>query len=90
MTSEQSEAPNVNGVLPLIDESYEKILDSVRKSYDLDTETASHIYEHLWIYTHGIASLCATGMCSFTGEQISTMMSEIFAGLLKNLKRPEK
>lgn len=84
--SEQPEIPNLSGVLPVIDESYDQILDSVQKSYDLNTETARRLYQHLWIYTHGIASLCATKMCCFTGEEIDRMMSEVFASLLKSIR----
>ena len=45
---------------------------------------AERLYHHLWIYTHGIAALCATGMCRFTREGISKMMTEVFVSLLKN------
>ena len=38
------------------------------------------------IYTHGIASLCATNMCRFTEEEISKMITEVFISLLKEEK----
>ncbi len=88
--SEQPEIPTLSGVLPMIDESYEKILDSVRIPYGLGAETATRLYQHLWIYTHGIASLCATKMCRFTGEEIGTMITEVFTSLLKSMGEQEK
>ena len=84
--TEHKQVPDLSNVLPLIDESYEQILLSVRNGYGLDEVCAERLYRHLWIYTHGIATLCATGMCRFTGEEISGMMTEIFIGLLKNMK----
>ncbi|MDE5588307.1 MAG: TetR/AcrR family transcriptional regulator [Acetatifactor sp.] len=84
--TEHKQVPDLSNVLPLIDESYEQILLSVRNGYGLDEACAERLYRHLWIYTHGIATLCATGMCRFTGEEISGMMTEIFIGLLKNMK----
>lgn len=83
---EQEDVPKLSAVLPVIDESYGEILSSVKDGYVLTNETAEKLYRHLWIYTHGIASLCATKMCSFTGEEISAMMTEVFIGLLKSLK----
>lgn len=44
---------------------------------------------HLWIYTHGIATLCATKMCRFTDEEISTMITEVCMSILKKLKEGE-
>lgn len=83
--TENKQVPDLSNVLPLIDESYEQILLSVRNGYGLDEACAERLYRHLWIYTHGIATLCATGMCRFTGEEISGMMTEVFIGLLKNM-----
>ena len=84
--TEQSEIPDLTGVLPMIDESYEKILRSIQDDYGIDRLLAEKLYRHLWIYTHGIATLCATRMCRFTGAEISSMITEVFASLLKNVK----
>lgn len=83
---EREEVPDISGVLPMIDDSYERILASVRDGYGLNPVLAQRLYQHLWIYTHGIATLCATGMCRFTGQQISEMMTEVCGSLLKNMK----
>jgi len=70
----------------MIDDNYEEILASVQKGYGLDVDTAKSFYRHLWIYTHGIASLIATGVCSFKPQEIGEMVAEIFVSLLKNSK----
>ena len=82
--SEQTEKRSALGILPMIDDNYEEILASVQKGYGLDETTAKSFYRHLWIYTHGIASLIATGVCSFRPEEIGEMVAEIFVSLLKN------
>lgn len=79
---EKPSPPDFKGILPLIDGNYEMILASVRDEYELDDMAAHKLYQHLWIYSHGIASLCATGMCRFTGEEIGNMMAEVLYGLL--------
>lgn len=84
--SEQTYVPNLEGILPLIDENYDKILLSITAEYGVDRKAAEKLYQHLWIYTHGIAALCATKMCLFTGEEISEMITEVFVSLLSKLK----
>ena len=82
--SEQASIPDIDAVLPLIEDDYEKILTSITEGYGLDKKTAVNLYRHLWIYSHGIAALCATKMCRFTGTEISEMISEVFVSLLNN------
>lgn len=84
--TERNQVPDLDSVLPLIEESYEQILLSVQEGYGMDRGSAEKLYRHLWIYTHGIAALCATRICRFTEEEISSLMTEIFIGLLKNGK----
>lgn len=81
--------PNPDCILPLIEEHYESILLSIENSYGLDTASSKRLYLSMWIYTHGIATLCATGVCGFTAEKISEMMTEVFVSLLKNIKAGE-
>lgn len=84
--TEQAQVPDLSGVLPLIEESYEQILLSIQSDYGFDENSAKKLYRHLWIYSHGIATLCATKMCRFTGEEISSMITEVCKGILKNIR----
>ncbi|MCI9487536.1 MAG: TetR/AcrR family transcriptional regulator [Lachnospiraceae bacterium] len=84
--TEHRQIPNLAGVLPLIDDSYEQILSSIQTDYHLEEGPARRLYQHLWIYTHGIAALCATNMCRFTEEEISGMMTEVCRSLLTTMK----
>ena len=87
--AEQKEIPDLSRVLPLIDESYKDILLSIQKDYEISELSAKKLYRHLWIYTHGIASLCATKMCRFTGEEISTMITEVCMSVLRKIQEEE-
>lgn len=84
--SQQEQKPIVENVLPVIDESYKDILLSVQNGYELSENEAQQLYRHLWIYTHGIAVLCATNMCVFTAEEIDKMITQVFRGILKEIK----
>lgn len=78
---------SVRSILPEIDENYEKIISSITSAYAVSKEAAIGLYRHLWIYSHGIAALCATGTCSFTEEETDGMLTDIFIALVIKLKR---
>lgn len=84
---EQKEKFDFVDVLPQIENNYDKILLSIEQQCRLSREDSKRLYQHLWIYTHGIASLCATRMCTFTGQQISDMMTEVFRCILEKIKK---
>lgn len=75
-------AKDVTAILPVIDDNYHKILQSVQKPHHLEKKSAERIYQHLWTYTHGIAPMIATGPCNCTMEQIDGRLTEVFQGLL--------
>jgi len=87
--TEQPRIPDFSGVLPLIEESYEEILLSIENDYRISRRLAEKLYRHLWIYTHGIATLCATKMCRFTGDEISFMITEVCMSVLKTIREGE-
>lgn len=77
---------SIQNILPVIDDNYNVILNSVKDAYGLSPDTSIKLYHHLWVYTHGIATLLATGMCSFSDEEISNMLTDIFVSLLIKIK----
>ena len=81
---------NVENFLPVIDENYSLILESVKTPYGLNDADANNIYTHLTIYTHGIATLIARKVVNFTEDNIDRMLTEIFIGLLKEIKGKKK
>lgn len=87
--TENKREPKLSNVLSIIDDNYEEILLSVQKDYELDTENSWKLYRHLWLYTHGIATLCATKACLFTDKEIKEMLSETFTSILVRLKENE-
>ena len=79
----QDSSIGLNKILPEIDDNYEAILASITDNYPVNKDVAVMLYRHLWIYSHGIATLCATSMCTFSKEEIGNMITEIFKSLLK-------
>ncbi len=88
--TESKNKPNIDNVLFYIEENYIKILDSIRNSYGLGDSDSVRLYRHLWIYTHGIATLCATGTCMFSAEQISEMLTDVCTSVITRIKSEGK
>ena len=77
---------NLDNVLPSIDANYGKILQSVKDQYSVTDEVAYKLYKNLWIFTHGIAAMCATRSCEFNDDEINTMLTDVFVSLLTRYK----
>lgn len=81
-----NESSELSTILPAIDENSDKILNSIMIPYGLNREDAYDIYKYLWIFSHGIASLCATNVCNFSDEEISMLLTNEFVSMLKKIK----
>lgn len=77
---------DVPGILPQLDDSYAAILASITDGYAVSDADAHRLYEHLWVYTHGIATLLATHVCTLTPAQSGAMLTDIFIALLHTCK----
>lgn len=64
----------------------DECLDTIRQDYGLTDADARTLFEHTWIHTFGIGVLCATGMCHFSGEQVSHMLTQDFTAMMTLLK----
>ena len=70
-------------------ENYERVLRSLADYYGLPTPAAHALYRHLWIYTHGIATLIATGVTAVDMDTVSRQLTEIFSSLLPRYEKGE-
>ena len=77
---------DVRLLLPNMDDNYSIILDAIIEEYALGREDAERLYLHLAIYTHGIAALSAGRVCALSEEETARMLSEVFTGLIKEIK----
>ncbi len=87
--SEKFDTMTVDSRLEL-DDYYDEIISSIQTQYDVSKNIANRLYRHLWIYTHGIATLIATKVCNFTNEEIDTMLTETFIGIFQKIMSDEK
>ena len=47
--------------------------------YGLSEQGAWFLFRQMWIYTFGVGALCAMGVCRFTEQEISDLLSQAFA-----------
>lgn len=58
----------------------------LQEEYGLSSEEAMALFRHVWIFTYGVASLCATGMCRFSEEEINDLLGQDFMAMLMRIK----
>lgn len=81
--SRNAEVKSFEGIYVHLGSVADECLAAIRQDYGLSDESAGALFEHLWIHTFGIGVLCATGMCDFSMEQISRMLTEDFTAMMR-------
>ena len=61
-----------------------------KEEYSLSEEEVKTLFEQTWIYTFGIAVMCATGVCRFSNDEISRLLSADFQSKLRLVKASEE
>lgn len=57
---------------PIIEQSVEELV----KTYQISYEEADYLHDHMWMHTHGIASMIATDFCDWDMAKVERMLSE--------------
>lgn len=83
--SEQQET-SLYDTMQVIDDNHDEIREVTKQYYHLSEEQMKLLYEHLWIYTHGIATMCATHVYQFTLDQISVLLTQFFISIFTQIK----
>lgn len=73
--------------LPMRDYEYRSVIESIDEEYKISIENAKKFYEHLFIYSHGIATLTVTGIYNFTPSEIIEYMAEVAKSLIVHYLR---
>jgi AcrR family transcriptional regulator len=88
--TENGTVPELMEVLSIIDDNSKQILEAVQKGFGLDDTKARMVYQYLWIFTHGIATLSATKVCQFSDAESSSMLDDVCRSILQKIKAGEK
>ena len=76
------EVESFKDFLPMRDYEYRSVIESIDEEYKISIENSKKFYEHLFIYSHGIATLTVTGIYNFTPSEIIEYMAEVAKSLI--------
>ena len=65
-------------------------IDIIMRDYNATKEQAEHLFKQMWTFTYGMCSLVATKVCSFTEDEITVALGEIFQGMIYVIKSGDK
>lgn len=84
--SEKPEAMTFDDVFDNLGEIAPLCIKVIEQDYDLSNENAMLLFKQIWIFTYGVGALIATGMCSFSMDEIQDMLSREFVATLMLIK----
>ena len=67
----------------------QRCITAIEEDYGLSPADAHTLFETMWIYTYGIGTLCATGVCRFSQEKLGQMLSFQFRATMAMVKGGE-
>lgn len=59
-------------LLPIMQSSISRLMEQYQISYD----EAHYFHDQLWVHTHGIAAMIATGFCDWNMDKVQKMLAE--------------
>lgn len=68
----------------------DECVEVISKDYGLDYRQARMLFEQVWIFTFGLATLSAMQVYEYTEEQISDMLTREFTGAVMMMKSDAK
>ena len=65
------------------------VLDVIEQTEHISGQDAQNVYEEMWMLSHGIATMIATGTARFTEERVRKILHDVYAGLVRNVRKGE-
>ncbi|MBQ7582066.1 MAG: TetR/AcrR family transcriptional regulator [Lachnospiraceae bacterium] len=73
----------------LLEGHTEFILKAIKDTFPLTDEECQELYIYTAIFTHGIASMTATGACTFSQNELAELLGKSCRGFLMAIHAPE-
>lgn len=70
----------------LIDKDIEGLLNEISATEKVSTREAQVVYKRMWLLAHGIASLIATNGDLFQMEEVKSILSDTYQGIVMSVK----
>jgi hypothetical protein len=73
--------------LPIITEGIKTaILKNFAESESVSIETAQRVFDKIWLFAHGLATIIATGHCPFNDKEVKILLDEMYGSIIASLK----
>ncbi len=79
---ENADALSFDDVFGQLGATAQLCMEAVQRDYALSEGAAYFLFENMWIYTFGVGTMCAVGMCRFSEEVLGSMLSDEFEALM--------
>lgn len=63
------------------------VLSVIEQTENISGKDAQNVYEEMWMLSHGIATMIATGTARFTKERIRGILHDVYYGILQNVRK---
>lgn len=83
---ENRRAESFDDVFGALGTTADLCIDVLCRDYALNRAEARALFEAVWIYTFGVGALCATGVCCFSEERLSWMLTTEFQAMMMLVK----
>lgn len=83
---ENRRAESFDDVFGALGTTADLCIDVLCRDYALSRAEARALFEAVWIYTFGVGALCATGVCRFSEERLSRMLTTEFQAMMMLVK----
>ena len=81
---------NLSNVKKMITEQLSFVVNSAAKVANISDQVAGNIFYHVWIYTHGVASVISRSDTPFVESEIAEHLQIAFQSLLAHYQKEKK
>ena len=65
------------------------VLDVIGRTEHISGEDARRVYEEMWMLSHGIATMIATGTARFSEPKMRGMLMDVYRGLVSVIREKD-
>lgn len=65
------------------------VLDVIGRTEHISGEDARRVYEEMWMLSHGIATMIATGTARFSEPKVRGMLMDVYCGLVSVIREKD-
>ncbi|MGN0628481.1 MAG: TetR/AcrR family transcriptional regulator [Oscillospiraceae bacterium] len=84
--TENAGAKNPEIIFGNLGEMEDLCINLIRHDYGFERDDAVTLFQHVWTYTYGICAMCASGLCTFSEEELFSRLGAEFFAIMMFIK----